>query len=230
MSTPAFAIWSPHRNANCVNAFKAMLGLRAEQWVWSDQADQAHWWIIDGTRSDCGDHTEALRQKRGQSNLHAAILAPDWSAVKDPIWTFFKVPLQVSLVYRWIDASQPKRACLPISMTGRQLKLQRWPNMARYTGLVGMSESMQLTVACSRLLQGWASYEEVQSMVIVPSALDVVLRDAHEAGILELTPIETLSSTPSGFGLLLPPDLAANRASPERGAWSLVKRLLQKFS
>lgn len=229
MSAPAFAIWSPHRDSNCVNAFKAMLGLRAEQWVWSDNAAQAHWWIIDGTRSDCGEHTAALRHQRNQANLHGAILAPDWSAVKDPIWTFFKVPLQVSLVYRWIDASQPKRARMPVSLAGRQLKLQRWPNMARYTRQVGISEGMQLTVACSRLLQGWVRYEEVLSLVTMPSALDTLLRDAYETGILELTPIETLNSTPSGFGLSLPPELPP-QGSPERGAWSLVKRLLQKFS
>jgi len=233
MGSSVFAIWSPHRDSNCVNAFKVLLGLRSEHWVWCNDAHDASWWVVDGMRSDCHQITAALHLEHLASpSLRAAMLAPDWSVVKDPIWTFFKVPLQANQVFNWIDASRPKRPRLPASLAGIRFKLLRWPNMARYARLVSMSESMKLTLACSRLLKDWASYEEVLGMVTVPSALDVVLRDAHEAGLLEQAVIET--ATPSSLGLnwlTMPQAVAAESANaPDYGPWSLVKRLLQKFA
>ena len=231
MGSSVFAIWSPHRDSNCINAFKVMLGLRSEHWVWCNDAHDAAWWVVDGTRPDCAALTAALHQERlSFPSLRGAMLAPDWSAVKDPVWTFFKVPLQSNHIFNWIDANQPKRPRLPTTLDGMRFKLLRWPNMSRYARLVSMNESMKLTLACSRLLKDWASYEEVQAMVSVPSALDVVLRDAYEAGILER--IEAPVQVDADFSwFTLPSPLSDTSANaPEYGPWSLVKRLLQKFA
>lgn len=233
MGSSVFAIWSPHRDSNCINAFKVMLGLRSEHWVWCNDAHDASWWVIDGTRSDCDALTAALHLERLASpSLRAAMLAPDWSAVRDPVWTFFKVPLQANQIFSWIDASRPKRPRLPPSLAGMRFKLLRWPNMARYARLVSMSESMKLTLACSRLLKDWASYEEVQGMVTVPSALDVVLRDAYEAGLLEHAAAEPVAASPFSFNWFAMPQAVGTESAntPEYGPWSLVKRLLQKFA
>ncbi len=217
-----FGVWSPHRDSHSVLSFKAMLGLRVEPWTWQDHAQQAAWWIIDGTRQIPEDLTAALYREKASSPTHGALLAPDWSAVQDPVWTFFKAPLQVNLVYRWIDACRQQNVHLS-SLSGRQLKLRRWPNMTRYTANIAVADSIQLTVACARLLGEWTSYEQVIALVTQPKALDALLADAQREGILDIAP-ETFAVNAPISAQPKPTTLK------ERGAWSLVKSLIKKFT
>lgn len=223
MRKDPFGVWSPHRDSHSVLSFKAMLRLRLEPWTWQEHANQASWWVVDGTRSIPQELTAALYREKANSPTHGALLAPDWSAVQDPVWTFFKAPLQVNLVYRWIEACRQQHAQVS-SLSGRQLKLKRWPNMTRYTADISVADSIQLTVACSRLLGEWTSYEQVLALVNQSEALDALLADAQREGILEIAS-DAPPVTPS------PPSVAPQPDAPkDRGAWALVKSLIKKFT
>ena len=98
MPKEALGVWSPHRDSKSVLAFKSMLGMRAERWLWLNEPDQASWWVVDGTRDNLSELTVNLHREKAQGPVRGVLLAPDWSAVKDPVWVFFKVP-ELSTVY-----------------------------------------------------------------------------------------------------------------------------------
>lgn len=241
-----------------------MLGMRAERWLWLNEPEHASWWVVDGTRDNLSELTVNLHREKAQGPVRGVLLAPDWSAVKDPVWVFFKVPLQVNQVYRWIDACCPPSSA-PVSaealFAGQQLRLLRWPNMTRYNANATVAQGIELTVACARLLSGPMTYEEVRSLLpseINRTQLDAVLRDALQNGMLGLTPLQpqaaapatptlaptfapaaasaapAFTGTPAAFAA---PSMPASVAPPpaasrteERGAWSLIKRLILKFT
>lgn len=227
MSKDNFTLWSPHREENSVRAFKALLGLRPDElWTWHTEAQSASLWVVDGSQGGLSELTAALHQKKRKGTVHGALLAADWSAVKDPVWTFFKIPLQVSHIYRWIDTALPALGRNAPDWAGQRLRLKRWPNMSRYgsnadaNAAVSMADSLELTVACARMLKDWATYEELLTLIQNPQALSVLLADAVQDGILD--------TLPSGPEISL--TVAAAPPSPDdQGTWSLVKRLIQKF-
>ena len=226
MSKRNFTLWSPHREENSVRSFKALLGLRPnELWTWHDEAQSASLWVVDGSGAAMPELTQALHERKAKGPAYAALLAQDWSSVKDPIWTFIKIPLRVSHVYRWIDSVLPQ---LPggkqvdNSWTGQRLRLKRWPNMSSFTSGASMADSMALTVACANMLKDWAPYEEVSALLSDPSLLDALLLQALEDGMLEF------SAVPLEPVVVRHPQPAP--ATPEnQSTWSLVKRLIQKF-
>jgi hypothetical protein len=180
----ALGVWSPHRDSKSVLAFKSMLGMRAERWLWLNEPDQASWWVVDGTRDNLSELTVNLHREKAQGPVRGVLLAPDWSAVKDPVWVFFKVPLQVNQVYRWIDACCPQPSA-PVSAEAlfaeQHIQLLRWPNMTRYNANATVAQGIELTVACARLLSAPMTYEEVRSLLPTEAnrtQLDVVLKDA----------------------------------------------------
>lgn len=230
-----------------------MLSLRHERWVWHMEPTHASWWVVDGTRESLPELTVALHQAKVHAPLWGVLLAPDWSSVKDPVWTFFKVPLQFNQVYRWLDACHPQSAAPVNPFAGQRLKLRRWPNMSRYGNDTHIADSMQLTVACARLLREPVDYDEARTLVHDTTVLDTLLRDALQDGILELTPATpgtapvTHSVTAAATSAVTPPVLPTAHppaphhpphadaswrpaGSDDRSAWSLVKRLIQKFT
>jgi hypothetical protein len=82
-------------------------------------------------------------------------------------------------------------------------------------------------VACARLLKEPVDYAEAQALVQDTALLDTLLKDALHDGILELTrPHAATADSPMPTAAAT---VAAN--SPEdRGAWSLVRRLIRKFT
>lgn len=226
MSKRSFTLWSPHREENSVRSFKALLGLRPnELWTWHDEAQSASLWVVDGSGAAMPELTQALHERKAKGSAYAALLAQDWSSVKDPIWTFIKIPLRVSHVYHWIDSVLPQ---LPgggqvvSSWTGQRLRLKRWPNMSSFTSGASMADSMALTVACANMLKDWVPYEEVSAMLGDANLLDVLLLQTMEDGVLEFgaVPLEPV---------LVRNPQPAPAAPQDQRTWSLVKRLIQKF-
>jgi hypothetical protein len=222
-----FGIWSPHRESTSVLAFKAAIGLRPERWVWCSERHQASWWVVDAALGVSEDWTNDLRNKKDGFITHGALLARDWAAVVDPVWTFFRLPLQVNIVYRWLDACLLQHPEPQLLLSGQRLKLKRWPNMSRYSSASSLAGGMNLTVACARLLKDWVTYEEAVSIANDKAALDVLLVDAQRDGILETAPPVPASS------------MGATAATATTGenpgktedlkTWSLVSRLINKF-
>lgn len=222
-----FGVWSPHRESTSVLAFKAALGLRPERWVWCSERHQASWWVVDAALGVSEDWTTELRNAKEGLRTHGALLARDWAAVGDPVWTFLKAPLQVNIVYRWLDACLLQYPEPKLSLSGQRLKLRRWPNMSRYSSAGNLAVGMNLTVACARLLKDWVTYEDAVSIANDKAALDVLLMDAKRDGILEMaSPVPAAS-------------MGAEAANPTTGenpgktedpkTWSLVRRLINKF-
>lgn len=212
-----FGIWSPHRESSSVLAFKAALNLRSERWVWCNDRQQASWWIIDGALGVSQDWTADLHKEKDGSKTHGALLARDWISVGDPVWTFLKLPLQVSIVYRWLDAGLLQYPEPQLALSGQLLKLKRWPNMSRYSSAGSLAGGMNLTVACASLLKDWVTYEEAVAIADDKAALDMLLSDARRDCILEVaSPVSaSTSKKPSKV--------------EDTKTWSLVKRLINKF-
>lgn len=217
-----FGLWSPHRNSKSVQAFRSLLNLRPERWIWLDQAQRASWWVVDGSCEIGPELTSALNHERTTSQTRGVILAPSWSAVLHPEWTFFKMPLRVSQVYSWIDATCKTHTKASLSFAGQHLRLLRWPNMTRYAQTSSVSDGIQLTAACAKLVTNTTRYEDVLAMVPSGLVLDAILNDALHEGYLELNQMATLVN-PS------PVVKERNPASDTGGTWSLVRRLIQKF-
>lgn len=219
-----FGVWSPHRDSNSIRAFKAALSLRPEPWRWYDDKQQASWWVIDGTQITLGSLNSALEQQKKNGMVQTIVLAPSWNYIEDPVWTFFKVPLNVKLVYGWIDRCLSLSTPLSTSLADQYFKLQRWPNLTNYT--VGSSpvDAVHLTLACARLLENWRSYEEVLAIAHNATLLDRLLSDARRDGILKTESLAPACDSPSIPHFLKP-------KIPEKpDAWALVKRLLSKFT
>ncbi len=219
MTPERFGVWSPHRDSNSVRAFKAALSLRPEPWQWHEDMKRASWWIIDGTQTTLDSLTSDLQAQKKNGVIHTVVLAPSWNHIEDPVWVFFKVPLNIKLVYGWIDRCLLQR--LPPSPLARQhLRLRRWPNLTRYSASGAPADSMHLTLACSRLLENWASYEEVVAIAKNTLLIDRMLADARQDGILD-----TSATAPA-----LNPGTPETKTPEKTNAWSLVKRLLSKFA
>jgi hypothetical protein len=215
-----------------VLALKAALSLRAERWQWCDRADDASFWIVDAQSPLMTELTEQLKHARTQSPVYAALLAAEWSAVRDPVWTFLKVPLQVKVFYQWIDGCLQK-APITSSWSGQELKLKRWPNMALYA-TDNPAASMQITAACAHLLQDWVAYDALMAQVSDVRMLDKLLADALQRGILQSQPVHSRGTAANtNLASSLEPNATQRdtRDSIEReSAWSLVKRLIRKFA
>jgi len=216
-----YGVWSPTRDLNSVIAFKAALGLRPERWVWVDDPQVARWWVVDAKHSGIEDLSQGLRDaNEGGDVVHGALLAPNWSAIKDPIWTFLKTPLQINIVFKWIDGCLLKHGRRNDRFQGR-MRLTRWPNMSKYSG-GNAGAGMQITLACATLLRGWANYGQLLSLTTEHEMLDAMLGDAQKNGILEF---EARAGSSAGQ------ETAPQAAEVEKpGAWNLVKRLIKKFT
>ena len=215
------AVWSPHRDSHSVMAFKAMLSLRDERWVWHDEPQRAIWWILDGLRDSNPRLTAALVESKSTGLLHGALLAPHWSAMRDPAWVFFKVPLQIKHIYSWVDSCLLLHPASP-AWEGHTLQLRRWPNMSRYGAGNDAGAAVLLTAACAQLLKNAMLYEDLLRAVPKKSTLDALLTDALRDGILEM------SKSPSAAGL--PHAGSAPLVEKDHRVWSLVKRLISKYS
>lgn len=232
MPMDRFGVWSPHRNSNSVRSFKAALGFRSEPWKWYDEEHLASWWVIDGTLvtpTSLNSLTDALAQQRKQRTVEAVLLVPSGDPTEDPAWTSFKTPLNVKLLYGWmaqrLEQSDPAAGRPPVSpavLTGRQLKLSRWPNLAHYTAYGDPADAVSVTVACSKLLEGWTSYEEAAALASNTALFNAILADAQSQGILQ---INETASAPVQPAIFTPP-----KTSETSDAWSLVRRLLKKFT
>ena len=234
MAIDRFGVWSPHRDSNSVRSLKAALSFRPEPWQWYEDRQQASWWVIDGTLTTLSSLTDALLEQRKQGPVEAMLLAPSWSHIEDPVWTFFKSPLNIKLLYGWIDlrlaqdfpavAERPAAAAPVAVLTGRQLKLKRWPNLPHYTAHGNPADAVSITLACAKLLEDWTSYEEAAAIAGNTALFSTILADAQIHGILQINEPEPIKAP-------APPVSSPAPRSPEKtDAWSLVKRLLKKFT
>lgn len=228
----AFAMWSPHRDSREVMLWKSLLGFRPEPWHWVDELDSARWYVVDVARGVAPELTAELDRQASQRGVRGVALARQWTDLPAPCWTFFKVPLQLAGVSRWLDQIHPvgpvlttgkldraahvqaanssfgalpareagPDAAVAISWQGQLLRLTRWPDVNRYG-----DGSMELTIACARLLREWAPYEALIASVHNQLALRSLLTDAHLNGSLRCTPVGQVSpfrrQSTSGPGL-----------------------------
>ncbi len=216
----AFAMWSPHRDSREVKLWKSLLGFRPEPWHWVDELDAARWYVVDVARGVAPELTDELDRQASRRGVRGVALARQWTDLPAPCWTFFKVPLQLAGVSRWLDQIHPvgpvlttgkldraahvqaanssfggmpaqaagPGAAISISWQGQLLRLTRWPDVNRYG-----DGSMELTIACARLLREWSPYEALIASVHNQLALRSLLTDAHLNGSLRCTPVGQVS-------------------------------------
>jgi hypothetical protein len=235
MAKDRYGLWSPHRDSSDVLTFRALLSLRPDEpWTWHNSPEFATWWVIDGSRPDVAVITEMLRAERAREATngitHGAILANDWTSVSHPIWTFFKVPLKTQLIYNWVDSTMKRMGPAATSFRGKNFRLRRWPNMSRYSRFLDTAQSMSLIMACAQALKNRIAYNEMLTMVGGDSStvVDSLLSDALQDGILELDKVEI--PEPSVVGITSPACASRSSTMSNSKGWSLVRRLIEKFS
>ncbi|MDR2837741.1 MAG: hypothetical protein LBV49_04105 [Azonexus sp.] len=220
-------IWTPSRQSNAVRAFMAVLRMDSPLWDWADSPALASWWVID---SACGIDVTALTSYYDQmpGKPEVAFLAAQPGSLPHPAWTLFKPPVKSSLIFDWIKQRQPAgpppvdrpTPSFAPAMPWRHglLRLKRWPNPARY------DNSLEFTVACSRLLGAPATYAQILEWGIAAPLLDRILQDALAEGLLDI-------SDPSPAAAAIRPEKdAAAATDADTSRWGLIKRLLGKFS
>lgn len=226
-------IWSPDRDSHSVLALKAALRLRNERWQWCERPEEASFWIVDAQSRQFSELTAQLKHTQTHDTVFAAVLAAEWSVLRDPVWTFLKVPLQAKIVYQWMDACLQKSPHTTPTWIGQPIKLKRWPNVSKYTG-TRAATSVQITALCGRLLADWVRYEDLVCDIAEVAVLDQLLADAQARGILEYaTAHATAHATPpqpsSPHPMSASPSAASSTAAAD-GAWGLIKRLIRKLA
>lgn len=240
MTMDRFGVWSPHRDSNSVRALKAALSFRPEPWQWHDDRERASWWVIDGTLTSLSSLTDALVQQKKNGPVEAMMLSPSWSNIEDPVWTYFKIPLNIKVLYAWIDlriqqdfpaAASRINAAAPVAiLTGHQLRLRRWPNLPHYTAHGNPADAVSIALACAKLLEDWNSYEEASAIAGNVALFNTILADAKIHGILEISEPEHDKTPAQITAPAQPPSHPATRTPEKTDAWSLVKRLLKKLT
>jgi hypothetical protein len=140
-----------------------------------------------------------------------------------------------------------------ISWQGQLLRLTRWPDVNRYAA----DGSMELTIACARLLREWAPYDTVITGVSNQRALRSLLNDAQLNGTLRTMPAGQVTSvmrepvvtplspsrssqtragpstdpaTAQAAGAEISPEAGPNASAAEQRRWSLLRRLWSRFA
>jgi hypothetical protein len=221
-----YGIWSPHRDSPCVQAYKALLMFRAEEWTWVELPEQARWIVIDASR-EVEDRIHRLTSTRPRQHYGIA-LAKSWSELPHKHWVFFKLPLTPKSFFPWIDQilgtsgnAPPDNPEMPGSAaanshaqwSGKLLKLRRWPNLTAYPG---MPPGMMM--ACRQMLTTGAIYEQLQQLVRHSPVLDRILDDALHQGNLDA---ESGNSPADGA--------PSHRDEAEEKAPGLFRLFLDKF-
>ena len=248
-SSMSASVWTPTRESASTLAFMSTLRLHSRAWQWVDAPEQARWWVVDaGAHEDLG--ALAAHYDRLPEKPRVAFLAAQLNQLPRPSWTFFKPPVKSGLVFNWVrphegrsGAAVPGKSTLRAAVSTpaaapvaageappwRQgvLRLRRWPNMSRY------GNTLELTVACSRLLAAPASYAQLLQWSVPAPLLDRLRADAHEAGLLQLEAVAPDAAAAASSVAM--PQASAAAAEPaaaggERSRWDLVKRLLGKFT
>lgn len=247
MSSTVFA---PARESASTLAFMATLRLHSSAWQWVESPQQARWWVIDAAA--CADLPALVAlYDRLEPVPRVAFLAAQLSELPRPAWTFFKPPVKSGLIFNWVRprasaqvAIAQAAASSAAAMPWRHglLHLRRWPNISRY------GNTLELTVACSRLLAAPADYEQVLQWSVPAPLLDQLLADAHREGLLHIAapPAPAVAREQAQAVAARPPPApgvaatatatvaaqaaAATAPEAERSRWDLVKRLLGKFA
>ncbi len=221
-------MWSPHRESRLVQVFKAALSARPESWNWCDNPHHASWWVIDGTLPNCFELTAPIeREKAEHVATYKVMLASLITHHHNPGWTFFKVPLNTALLFRWIDSCLSRKGRSE-SQINQKIKLTRWPNISSYSEGLSPTACMQLTMACSRLLEDWVELDSVQQLVGHPERLERLLKDAEKSGILKVR--EMSRNTIENLALTgITPDTNQVNQESNRPA-GLLNRIIRKFT
>ncbi len=225
----AFAVWASDRDTDASRAFMSALRLRPERWTWVDRPEKAGWWVVDGT---------IARDRGSLIDLHArcdqprvAFLAQNLVDLPHPGWTYFRTPLRVPVLFKWLDSQLARRrhfdgaveapglaASAPDAPWRRhRFRLRQWPNVSRY------GDTLEIATTCAQLLRQPHDVAAALAHGIAHDVLERLLADAHAAGNLILD-AETLPQAP------LPAVVV--EASDAGGAhrWGLITRVLRRFS
>jgi hypothetical protein len=207
MSMQPLGIWSPHRDSPCVQAYKALLGLRSESWMWVNTPEEARWIVVDASR-EVDEHVHLLTKAQPRQRYGIA-LANAWSELPHKHWVFFKVPLTPKSLFPWIDQilglhidlyrdtenGRDQTSLHTGKWNGRLLKLRHWPNLTAYPGMPPM-----MMVACRQMLTGGMRYELLLQAVGNEALLARLLDDALQQGNLSAEEARALPGHPVADG------------------------------
>ncbi|MDR2238943.1 MAG: hypothetical protein LBE33_00690 [Zoogloeaceae bacterium] len=230
-------VWTPTRQSNATRAFMSVLRLRSLAWGWVDAPALARWWVIDST-CDIDVQMLALHYDQMLNKPEVAFLVAQPGLLPRPAWTLFKIPVKSSLIFDWIGRRQFDKRSSPdypaASVTSgtpwRQglLRLKRWPNPARY------GNTLDLIVACSRLLGAPATYAQVLTWGVAAPLLDRMLQDAFREGLLDISNLSRMPFSRNQSGASAPvttwPGFNPAQTPADTSRWNLIKQLLGKFS
>lgn len=184
-----YALWSPHRDSESVQAFRSLLSLRGENWRWVEEPSAASWLVIDaGHRFDA--RWTALLVEGGRQR-HGIVLARSWAELPSPKWTYFKLPLAPKRLFSWIDQLLGADSSSWLASLNRgddavggewessRLRLTRWPNLSAYG-----AQALQLLAVTQLMLSDSTDYELLLTQVGDAALLNRFLEEMRAQRIL----------------------------------------------
>lgn len=184
-----YALWSPHRESESVQAFRSLLRLRSENWRWVEEPAAASWLVIDaGHRFDA--RWTALLNEGGRQR-QGIVLARSWAELPSPRWTYFKLPLAPKRLFSWIDQVIGADSASWLTSLGRgdeaaacewdgsRLRLTRWPNLSAYG-----AQALQLLAVTQLMLSDTVDYEFLLTQIGDAALLNRFLDEMRAQRIL----------------------------------------------
>lgn len=176
-----YKLWTNARGHNAAVAFMSAIRIQNHRWVWTHDKDEAALWCIcaDKPIPDIVTNSYALLSQKPL----VAYLSNDFTNIPFSEWVFFRVPLNVKILHKWLETQKllPEKADMATSNVKwlhNPIKLSYWPNMSTYNG------GSDLVMVCSRLLHDWCRYDDLLAFNINQGTLDGMLKDAVDEGNL----------------------------------------------
>lgn len=217
-----FTVWTGAQDSNRVKAFRSALLLRRkESWRWVNAPDQANLWVLD----DNFPLEEYVELYNDTANKPAvAIITPENctstpSCTHPQQWQHIHTPISVNLIFKWLDTAFSGAQAEDNNNNNdsvrpwltQNFKLSAWPDVSKY------SSSSNVVLICSKLLNGYHSYQSVLAWGIDRQTLNHILSDAYKHSIIDIQPE-------------LPPEqnTSGSVARPDKNK-SLIQKLLGRF-
>lgn len=196
-----YKLWTNVQNNHVAIAFMAVLKKQNQQWVWTDNSADASLWCICGDEADVNRVTAYYEILSNKPSV--AYLSNQFTSMPYAEWAYFPISLNEKILHKWLTVKD--LGTHEEQWHHDAFKLNHWPNVSRYVG------GFEIMMVCSRLLNGWCSYQELLKYNIESAMLDVILADAKSEGNLVFQPKKSPQS---------------NEASKN----TLFKRLFNRFS
>lgn len=221
-------LWTKQPKKPAAIALMSGLKIYSSQWQWVDKPVDADLWCVNVDADDVDVLAQLYRQARSPKPK-VIYLAGSFTPMPISHWVYFKTPLNVRVLHKWLAAndfpaantSQPDTSADETSLQStpkwktHNFKLTYWPNVTQYAG------GAEIMMACSLMMHDWCEYNQLIPFNIDDKTLTKLLIDADNEGNLKYY------SKPALVGEQTERN---NNNEPEAKGWGIFKKIFNRFS